>query len=146
MLATMSERTETSRRSALDGFPEASASSDPLVAKALAAMRKEPARRWTVADLGRVAGLSRAALARRFSASVGVPPLAWLTLYRLGMAQQHLMQDDTGLAAVAAQVGYASEFAFAKAFKRAFGVPPGQFRRLARQRGANPPTAFRAAA
>lgn len=122
-------------------------SKDPHVERALAAMKSEPARRWTVAALGRVAGLSRAALARRFTSELGTSPLRWLAEHRLRCAQARLLETDLPLAAIAADVGYQCEFAFAKAFKRIIGLPPGVFRRVARTHRA-PSTApfFRAAA
>jgi AraC-like DNA-binding protein len=103
---------------------------DPYVARALAAMKKEPARRWTVAALARVAGLSRAAFARRFTEAEGEPPLRWLASYRVALARARLLESDAPLAAIAVEIGYASEFAFAKAFKRLAGIAPGRFRRF----------------
>jgi transcriptional regulator GlxA family with amidase domain len=105
---------------------------DPQVARALAAMRADPARRWTVADLGRVAALSRAAFARRFRVAVGTSPLRWLAEHRVRLAKARLVESERALAAVAIEVGYACEFAFAKAFKRLVGIAPGVFRRRAR--------------
>lgn len=102
---------------------------DSFVARAVEAMAKEPSRRWTVEGLARVSGLSRAAFARRFRRTTGRTPRAHLTELRLRLAGERLVATDDALAAVAAYVGYASEFAFAKAFKRRFGVPPGMFRR-----------------
>jgi transcriptional regulator GlxA family with amidase domain len=123
---------------------------DAHVARALAAMMADPTRRWTVAALGRVVGLSRAALARRFTTALGVPPLRWLADHRLGLAKLRLVETELSLAAIAGDVGYRCEFAFAKAFKRRVGLPPGVFRRLARAaRTARVPGAapvFRAAA
>ena len=119
-------------------------SKDPHVERALAAMKGDPARRWTVAALGRVAGLSRAALARRFTQVLGTSPLRWLAEHRLHCAQARLLETDLSLAAIAADVGYQCEFAFAKAFKRIVGLPPGVFRRIARAPSAAP--IFRAAA
>jgi AraC-like DNA-binding protein len=116
---------------------------DPYVERALAAMKADPARRWTVSALARVAGLSRAPFARRFRRALGVPPLRWLTEHRLAAARRRLVETDLALAAIAAEIGYESEFAFAKAFKRRFGVAPGRFRRIASVSGA---PAFRAAA
>jgi transcriptional regulator GlxA family with amidase domain len=104
---------------------------DPYVERALAAMRADPGRRWTVAALARIAGLSRAPFARRFRRSTGTSPLRWLTEHRLGLAQNRLAMTDFGLAVIAVEIGYGSDFAFAKAFKRRFGVAPGKFRRLA---------------
>lgn len=109
----------------------AQALADGAVAAALEALHADPARQWTVASLGEVAGLSRSAFSRRFTELVGQPPLAYLTSWRLTLAARLLADTDAPLAAVARQVGYASEFAFAAAFKRGFGTPPGQFRKAA---------------
>lgn len=105
---------------------------DLRIARALDAMKADPARRWTVSSLARVAGLSRAAFARRFAEAAHTSPLRWLTIRRLEIAQVRLVTTDDGLAAIAAEVGYATEFAFAKAFKREVGVAPGSFRRAIR--------------
>jgi AraC-like DNA-binding protein len=107
----------------------AAALADESVAAALEAIHAEPARQWTVASLGEVAGLSRSAFSRRFTDLVGQPPLGYLTSWRLTLAARLLTDTDAPLAAVARRVGYASEFAFAAAFKRDFGTPPGQFRK-----------------
>ncbi len=135
------------RRPALRIVTNNPLSNDSHVERALAAMRSDPARRWTVAALGRVAGLSRAALARRFTRELGTSPLRWLAEHRLRRAQERLVETDLPLAAIATDVGYQCEFAFAKAFKRIVGLPPGVFRRAARTHRA-PATApiFRAAA
>ncbi len=101
---------------------------DARIARALDVMKREPARRWTVAELARVAGMSRATFARHFRRSVGAAPLAWLGELRMRVATEYLLSTNEKLAAVAARVGYASEFAFAKAFKRAFGISPGRYR------------------
>lgn len=102
---------------------------DTAVAAALSAIHDEPSRQWTVAELGTHAGLSRAAFARRFTALVGQPPLTYLAWWRLTLAARLLHDSDTPLAVVARKVGYNSEFAFAHAFKRQYGQPPGRFRR-----------------
>lgn len=107
----------------------AAALHDPAVAAALRAVHDDPARPWTVATLAARAGLSRAAFARRFTALVGQPPLAYLTWWRMTLAARTLRDADTPIAAVARQAGYTSEFAFAAAFKREHGHPPGRFRR-----------------
>jgi AraC-like DNA-binding protein len=104
---------------------------DAQVARALVAMRAAPGRRWTVASLARVACLSRAPFARRFRRATGMAPLAWLRALRLGLAQRELVTSDATLAAIAAAIGYASEFALSKAFKRLVGVAPAIFRRSA---------------
>ncbi|ARX86592.1 MULTISPECIES: AraC family transcriptional regulator [Streptomyces] len=107
----------------------AAALADPAVAAALRAVHADPAHPWTVAELGALGGLSRAPFARRFAATVGSPPLAYLTWWRMTTAGRLLRSEDTPLRVVAERCGYASEFAFAKAFKRQFGVAPGRYRR-----------------
>jgi len=97
--------------------------------RAIAAMKADPKRRWTVAALARTACLSRSAFARRFALALGKGPLSWLAEYRLALAQRRLLETDLPLAAIATEVGYACEFAFAKAFKRRFGLAPGFYRR-----------------
>jgi AraC-like DNA-binding protein len=103
---------------------------DPAIGPSLRLIHDDPARSWTVEQLGAAVGLSRATFARRFTALVGEPPLAYLTRWRLTTAARMLRQRDVPLSAVARQVGYGSEFAFAKAFKREYGVAPGAYRRL----------------
>src|SRR4051794_15246639 len=102
---------------------------DPAIGPGLRLLHEEPARPWTVAQLGAEVGLSRATFARRFTALVGEPPLTYLTRWRLTTAARVLRQQDVPLSAVARRVGYASEFAFAKAFKREYGLAPGAYRR-----------------
>ncbi|WP_062650773.1 AraC family transcriptional regulator [Streptomyces maremycinicus] len=106
----------------------AAALRDPAVTAALQAMHSDPALPWTVGGLASRAGLSRAAFARRFTALVGRPPLAYLTWVRMTAAGRLLRSGDTPLRAVAEHAGYTSEFAFAKAFKREYGIPPGKYR------------------
>ena len=103
--------------------------SDPGVAPVLAAMHADPAEGWTVLSLAEVAGLSRAAFARRFTTMIGEPPLAYLTRWRMTQAAALLREGDLPLSAVAARTGYGREFAFGKAFKREFGRAPGVYRR-----------------
>ncbi|MDT0321013.1 helix-turn-helix transcriptional regulator [Streptomyces sp. DSM 44918] len=79
--------------------------------------------------MGAVAGLSRSPFARRFTALVGRPPLAYLTWWRMTLAAQLLRADDRPVARVAEQVGYTSEYAFSKAFRRAYDTSPGRYRR-----------------
>jgi len=107
----------------------AAALRDPAVATALRAIHQDPAHSWTVQSLGAVAGLSRAPFARRFTALVGSPPLAYLTWWRMTTAARLLREDGRTVQRVAEQVGYTSEFAFAKAFKREYGNAPGRYRR-----------------
>ncbi len=115
----------------LDRGKSANDSCDRHVERALGAMKADPAQRWTVAALARVGGLSRAAFARRFTRALGVSPLRWLAEHRLGLAKRRLLETDLGLAGIATEIGYESEFSFAKAFKRYVGVAPGVFRRTA---------------
>jgi AraC-like DNA-binding protein len=109
----------------------AAALADAGISRALRAIHDEPGRPWTVEALGRCAGLSRAAFARRFAALVGEPPLAYLTRWRMTTAGRLLRETHDPLSAVAERAGYTSEFAFAKAFKREFGVAPGGYRKSA---------------
>ncbi|MEV0617027.1 AraC family transcriptional regulator [Nonomuraea sp. NPDC050404] len=109
----------------------AAALADPDVSAALDAMHRDPAHPWSVAELGARAGLSRAAFARRFAALVGQPPLAYLTWWRLSTAGRLLRETDAPLSRIAGQVGYGSEYAFANAFKREYGLAPGKYRRAA---------------
>ncbi|MHA6625640.1 AraC family transcriptional regulator [Pseudonocardia sichuanensis] len=104
------------------------AMSDPGIGAALRAVHAEPQRDWTVAGLAAEASLSRATFARRFSAVVGLAPLAYVTDWRMALARERLRADDAGLAAIARSLGYASEFSFAAAFKRHHGVAPGRWR------------------
>jgi AraC-like DNA-binding protein len=105
---------------------------DPAVGSALRAFHADPTHAWTVAELADVAALSRAAFARRFTAQLGVAPLAYLTDWRMALACERLRDTDDGLAAIAEAVGYTSEFAFAAAFKRRYGIAPGRWRKPAR--------------
>jgi len=96
---------------------------DPHVGRALAALHARPAAAWTLAALAREAGLSRSALAERFAAFVGQPPMQYLLRWRLQLAAGLLM-EGAKVAAAAEEVGYDSEAAFSRAFKRLAGVPP----------------------
>lgn len=107
----------------------AAALRDPAISAALAGIHDYPERPWTVESLGAESGLSRAAFARRFTSLVGQPPLAYLTWWRMTTAAMLLRQSDVPLSTIAQKVGYGSEFAFANAFKREFGVAPGHYRR-----------------
>lgn len=107
---------------------------DAMLARALGAMHADLRKPWTVASLARAAGTSRATLGRRFVAEVGESPLAYLTRARLHEAAHQLQLFDDGLAEIADRVGYTSEFAFNRSFRRCFGVPPGEYRRQLRGR------------
>lgn len=107
------------------------AGADPVLGPALRLLEQDVARPWTIASLAREVGLSRAALARRFSAVLGEPVMAYLTTLRLDLAADLLREPDTTVAAVAHEVGYGSPFALSTAFKRVRGVSPAQHRALA---------------
>lgn len=107
----------------------ASAMRDPAISTALDAIHSDPGRPWTVESLGAEAGLSRAAFARRFAGLLSMPPLTYLTWWRMTVAARLLRDTDRPLNSIAREIGYASEFAFANAFKREFGRAPGQYRR-----------------
>lgn len=101
---------------------------DPTVGRALVLLHAEPARAWTVADLARAAGSSRAVLAARFSERVGVPPMQYLASWRMQRAAHRLHEPGARVASIAHAVGYDSEAAFCRAFKKATGLPPTQWR------------------
>jgi AraC-like DNA-binding protein len=100
--------------------------SDPIVGKVLRLIHNDPAHPWTIAKLAAEAGLSRAALARRFTELVGEPPMAFLTDWRLSLAADLLLEPQATIGSVAHQVGYGSPFALSTAFKRVRGISPRQ--------------------
>jgi AraC-like DNA-binding protein len=102
--------------------------SDPVVGKALRLIHDDPARPWTVAELAAEAGVSRAALARRFTELVGEPPMTFLTDWRLSLAADLLLEPDATIGSVAHQVGYSTPYALSTAFKRVRGISPRQYR------------------
>ena len=102
---------------------------DAQVGHALRAMEEHPAHQWTVESLAAHVGLSRAALARRFTLRMGEPPLTYLTRWRLALAADLLVGSDQTLAMIASQVGYANAFALSAAFKRVHGESPRSYRR-----------------
>jgi AraC-like DNA-binding protein len=106
----------------------AAALHDPGITAALQAVHADPGYPWTVRELAGRAGLSRAAFSRRFAALVGRPPLTYLTWWRMVVAARLLREGNAPLAVVAQRIGYTSEFAFAKAFKREYGLAPGRYR------------------
>ena len=106
---------------------------DPHVARALALLHRDITRRWTVDELGREVGMSRSALADRFIRLIGVPPMHYLAAWRMQVATGKLRDTSGSLAQVAETVGYDSEAAFSRAFKKAFGTAPATWRRSNRQ-------------
>ncbi len=107
---------------------------DPVVGPALAQLHERPAHPWTLPELARAVVSSRTVLAERFSGLIGVPPIQYLTQWRLQLAAEKLSRGSAKVAAIGAQVGYESEAAFSRAFKRATGHSPATWRR-ARQAG-----------
>lgn len=101
---------------------------DPDIGHVLRRLHEEPARPWTVASLANEAGMSRTAFARRFSALVGRPPLAYLTDWRMALAADRLREPGMTVAEVGREVGYADGFAFSAAFKRVRGLTPSAHR------------------
>ncbi|WP_244237242.1 helix-turn-helix transcriptional regulator [Corallococcus llansteffanensis] len=102
---------------------------DPQVGRALVLIHRDPARDWTLAALAKEAAMSRSAFAARFTQRVGMPAMQYLVHWRMQVAASLLREEDAGLADVAGRMGYQSEAAFSRAFKRCVGVAPGTFRR-----------------
>ena len=102
---------------------------DPVIGEALARLHKDPAHPWTVAQLAREVGVSRTRFAERFRHFLGEPPMAYVTRWRLKLAAELLLSSNANAGEIGAEVGYASEAAFNRVFKREFGCPPAQFRR-----------------
>jgi transcriptional regulator GlxA family with amidase domain len=102
---------------------------DPIIGQALALLHKEPEHVWTILDLAKRVGLSRTRLAERFRHFLGESPMAYLAQWRLKLAAEMLQSTENSVAEVAAAVGYGSEAAFNRAFKRQFDCPPAHFRR-----------------
>ncbi|MBV9994691.1 MAG: AraC family transcriptional regulator [Caulobacteraceae bacterium] len=101
---------------------------DPVVARAIHHLHKDPARKWTIEDLAAEAGASRTVLAERFNQFVGKPPIEYLTGWRIQLAAERLRSSREPLARIAEGVGYESEAAFSRAFKREMGTSPGAWR------------------
>jgi len=101
---------------------------DAYVGRALMALHADPARDWTLEALAHEAALSRSAFAERFVQFVGQPPMQYLTNWRMQLAANYLRNGNEGIAAIANRVGYDSEAAFSRAFKKSTGVPPSEWR------------------
>jgi AraC-like DNA-binding protein len=134
MLAKLSEAlfVDTLRRY-VGGLPEQqtgwlAGTRDSIVGKSLALLHGRVAHPWTIAGLADEVGISRSALVERFTRYLDEPPMTYLTRWRLQLAAQALEKTSRSVAEVAADVGYESEAAFNRAFKREFGLPPGRYR------------------
>jgi len=102
---------------------------DPQVGRALASLHARPTEEWTAESLAREVGMSRSAFAERFSSLVGQPPMQYLALWRMHMAAQQLREGRSSVAQIGFAIGYDSEAAFSRAFKRQFGASPGTWRK-----------------
>ena len=101
---------------------------DPMISRTLQAIHAAPTHDWTVEELAGLAGASRSVLADRFKSILGQPPMQYIASWRLQLATSMLRNGDRALAEIAADVGYESEAAFSRAFKRHLGLPPGAWR------------------
>lgn len=129
-------------RQHLESLPETQSSwlaglRDPVVCRALAALHGDPRAAWTVERLARHVGVSRSVLAERFAEMAGHPPMQYLALWRMQLAARLLAEGGT-VAEVASAVGYESEAAFSRAFKKLVGQPPGSWRKSAPNGSARP--------
>jgi AraC-like DNA-binding protein len=102
---------------------------DPQVGRAIALLHAQPSHPWTVDELADRAGISRSALAKRFADLVGEAPIQYLAGWRMHLARQMLRDSTLGIGEIAGRIGYESEAAFNRAFKRAVGSPPAEWRR-----------------
>jgi AraC-like DNA-binding protein len=141
MLAKLSEAlfVDTLRRYVAD-LPEQqtgwlAGARDPIVGKSLGVLHSRIAHPWTIAGLADEVGISRTALAERFTRYLSEPPMTYLTRWRLQLAARALESTPRGVSQIATEVGYESEAAFNRAFKREFGEPPGRYRLKRKQTG-----------
>jgi AraC-like DNA-binding protein len=102
---------------------------DRIVGPALNAIHSRPAHAWTLEELARDAGTSRSVLAERFQNLVGSSPMQYLTQWRMLLAASLLRRSNAPLARIAEDVGYRTDTAFSRAFRRAYGSPPASWRR-----------------
>ena len=102
---------------------------DPKITLALGAMHKDPAHPWVLDELSAIANLSRTAFAQRFSKTMAMTPIHYLTFWRMQKARQLLSEQHLPIIEVALQSGYNSEAAFSRVFKKYFAVPPASYRR-----------------
>jgi AraC-like DNA-binding protein len=109
---------------------------DPVVGAVLAAFHRQPEHHWTLEELAAESAASRSVVAERFARLLGEPPLTYLARWRLHLAARLLQRTRRTVLDVASAVGYASEAAFNRAFKREFGIPPGVYRRGEADHGA----------
>ena len=111
---------------------------DPIVGKTLTLMHRRPEHAWTIAELAKDVGVSRSVLADRFGQLLGEPPITYLTRWRLRLGAHALATTNQSVAEIAGTVGYESEAAFNRAFKREFDLPPARYRQAERTRRQTP--------
>ena len=111
---------------------------DPVVGGVLALLHRDPGRTWTLDALARAVGTSRSVIAKRFDRFMGDSPMAYLARWRLELGARQLRATARPIIQIAAEVGYESEAAFNRAFKRTFGLPPAQYRRRQANRSSAP--------
>jgi AraC-like DNA-binding protein len=102
---------------------------DPFVGKALSVMHRDPVKDWTSEELAKEVRLARSVLAERFTALVGIPPIHYLAKWRMQLASELLTGGSANMATIATEIGYGSEAAFSRAFKKIVGVSPSEWRR-----------------
>jgi AraC-like DNA-binding protein len=102
---------------------------DQFVGRALSTFHRNPTHDWTIESLAKSIGLSRSALADRFTTLVGQPLMQYMTNWRMQLAANHLLSGTDSIAVIANLVGYESEAAFSRAFKKVVGAPPSQWRK-----------------
>jgi len=112
-----------------EGSPLLEAARDPRLGRAIEAIHKDPAEPWTIARLGKIAGMSRSGFAAEFTVAVGETPAAYIARARMARAERLLVEHDWPLPKIAEAVGYSSAAAFSVAFKRLRRVPPSAVRR-----------------
>ncbi|MBX6333072.1 MAG: helix-turn-helix transcriptional regulator, partial [Gemmatimonadaceae bacterium] len=105
---------------------------DEVAGRALTLLHGDPGRPWTLDTLARETAASRSNLAKRFTLLVGQPPMQYLAQWRIQVAANRLAQSGAKIATIAAEVGYDSEAAFSRAFKKATGLAPGAWREARR--------------
>jgi AraC-like DNA-binding protein len=102
---------------------------DTYVGRALTSLHRQPAHEWTLDSLAKEVALSRSAFSERFTQYVGQPPMQYLMNWRMQLASTHLVSGSDSVAVIANRVGYESEAAFSRAFKKSVGVSPGEWRK-----------------
>jgi AraC family transcriptional activator of mtrCDE len=103
--------------------------SDPAIARVLKAIHESPGNQWTLEKLSQVAGLSRTSLSNKFSDYLSVTPLGYITQWRMQVARQRLIDTNASIIDIAEDVGYQSEAAFGRVFKKHFDIAPASYRR-----------------